>query len=437
MFSSLSASEAEADAAYVASQIGVEVEDTVAGQAGIYTLVRPLGGGATGTVYSAKSMDDATAADVAIKFYTGENGEEDRDRELELLGKLSGLCNLVACVVDQGETNMFDDSHPFIVIELVADACTVGDLVKYTSKLPQGTVDAPKYTDIERIMRGVMRQVAVGVEQMHKQGIAHNDLHAGNVLVTNFRSLTLDEWREAFPGANFDDGRVDVLTYLTWRVQSVRKQTRGVTKLRDQLSVAKKSLIRNPGNQIVQQEVESLTEALEELESRVTAVMAEETERLTDWVERNLDFQVRIIDFDKAVEISDEKVFPSGSEDPQSARKGMTDPEAPRTDVWQIGQLALWLIKGKRLLYLRLDTGIFDNYEITPEGEDVRIGRASLQLNIIRNTARFAYPQSLGTLGQYWTGRAEIPYPFEDIADAMQNEADKRLTMEEMVAFIG
>lgn len=291
-----------------------DVPSTVRVDGEIYTRQDSLGGGSTGDVFLA---EDSRGRKVVIKFYApGDIASQ--QRELEILMTLTGLCDVVACSIIGGVEN----DVPFLVIELVDNAMSVNALSAWT---------APRIAEpgVQSVVRRVMAEIVDGVAQMHEAGVAHLDLHPGNILVVS-------------------DGLADFM----------------------------------------------------------------------DGGGEPEDIRIRIIDFDRAVVISSSRPFDSSELEDPVDRQGFSDPEAVRTDVWQLGALAVWLTTGSRLMLA--DPSLFADLE-------------GLVFNIqaLRNIARGDYFTALKALGNS-RGAIDVPAPLQDLSPATEIQPAQRMTVSEM-----
>lgn len=447
---------------HIMNSIGVEIREQARGEKGRYRLTKMLGGGITGNVwygYLVEEFGDYNPPpSVAVKVYKGVDPEGDRDKEVSILNRLEGLCDVVACVVDQGVAG--SESAPCMMMSLVDEAIPLVSLTGWTSRLPQGDEDSPKNTDIERIMTGVMRQLTEGVNSMHEQGVAHLDLHAGNILLTNRVGVTEDEWTDAFPGVCVDTEDIDVLTYLKTRSKFMSAMTSRLRRLKAGLSVLEDDIADVGPRADVEEQIARLKDEIQEEEALLD--MDSVVARLTTWVEDHLDFEIRVVDFDRAVIISDDIILDTEYEDPsyqppeevesdsddieivfdsdeeEVFRTSVvqevktTDPYARLADVWQVGQIALWLVNGRRLLENSLNSNVFVSFELTVEGVEWRKTQNSLSLEQIVSSSRGMAigNKALPLFGKYWSGRAEIPYPYNDLSDSMNNDPLLRPSMQ-------
>ena len=140
---------------------------------GRYTLLRPVGLGATGTVWAA--TDPELERTVALKIFRvlGEQREVARRlREARVMAKTRHPN--VLDVYDVGQ----DGPLAFIVTALV-EAGTLADAIA-EGPLP--------WRDVLRIGR----EVAAGADALHRAGLLHRDIKPGNILLAPDRALLAD-----------------------------------------------------------------------------------------------------------------------------------------------------------------------------------------------------------------------------------------------------
>lgn len=145
-----------------------DVPDTVSVNGHTYTREDSLGAGSTGDVFLAR---DSEGNSVVIKFY-GPGELSAQRHEINILMRLRDLCDLVACSIVAG----IENDIPFLVIELVENAMSLEALSAWT---------APRMGEprVQRLAGRIMLAIVHGVAQLHANGVAHLDLHAGNVLL--------------------------------------------------------------------------------------------------------------------------------------------------------------------------------------------------------------------------------------------------------------
>jgi serine/threonine-protein kinase len=139
-------------------------------QVGAYTLIAPLGGGGTGSVWLARRSDGRFEAKVAIKLLNaalvGQPAERRFMREGSLLAKL--IHPHIARLIDAG---IAPGGQPYLALEHVEGE----PIDKYCE---QHCLDT-------RAQVRLFLDVLAAVEQAHSQLIVHRDLKPSNILVTN------------------------------------------------------------------------------------------------------------------------------------------------------------------------------------------------------------------------------------------------------------
>lgn len=138
---------------------------------GRYRLIRVMGAGAMGVVWSARN--ESTERDFAIKLMMPDAAKDPARlqrffKEAKLAGRLRHRC-----IVEVYDLGRLDDAHggaPYLVMELL-DGEPLDSMLRRVGKLPSGTA-----------LR-IIRDVAQGLEVAHAQGIVHRDLKPANVFL--------------------------------------------------------------------------------------------------------------------------------------------------------------------------------------------------------------------------------------------------------------
>lgn len=133
--------------------------------AGKYRLVRPLGEGGMGVVWSA--VNDVTGGQVALKLLV----RPEPELRVRMLREARAVCAIrhrnVLQVHDVGQT---DTGDPFLVMELLSGE-TLADLLARKRRLLPGEA------------AGIGRDVARALSAAHEQGILHRDLKPANIFL--------------------------------------------------------------------------------------------------------------------------------------------------------------------------------------------------------------------------------------------------------------
>ena len=135
---------------------------------GPYEIVKVVGRGATGTVYSARK--EGSAGEVAIKVLRSGASDEAYDRfarEISIARRL--VHRHIVRVVDSGE----DDDAPFLVMEVLR-----GQSLRELLRQGHPTLDLATRIDI-------VAQLCTGLHYAHEHGLVHRDVKPANVFLTD------------------------------------------------------------------------------------------------------------------------------------------------------------------------------------------------------------------------------------------------------------
>lgn len=135
---------------------------------GPYQLIQQLGDGGFARVWQARQMEPLNR-DVALKVLKPGMASAEALRQFQI--ELESLSQMnhphVARVLDAGQT---ESGQPYLVMELVSDACTV------TEWCEQRALDITHRLSL-------FLQLCAAVQHAHQQGVIHCDLKPNNVLV--------------------------------------------------------------------------------------------------------------------------------------------------------------------------------------------------------------------------------------------------------------
>jgi len=139
---------------------------------GRYRLVRVIGAGAMGVVWSARN--ESTERDFAIKLMTPESAKDPQRlqrffKEAKLAGRLRHRCIVEVYDLGRIESGPLAGA-PYLVMELL-DGEPLDGMLRRIGKLPAGTA-----------LR-VVSEVARGLSVAHAQGVVHRDLKPANVFL--------------------------------------------------------------------------------------------------------------------------------------------------------------------------------------------------------------------------------------------------------------
>ncbi|KAF8474634.1 kinase-like domain-containing protein [Kalaharituber pfeilii] len=168
-----------------------------------YEILHKLGFGAFGTVWLAK--DIVNNRNVSIKIVVADQSEEHSSRELRILRHLS--CSTLShagkryipTLIDSFYLDGPNGRHLCLVMDVV------GPIASFVGERCKGERLTAKLT------RMVSRQLMLAVDYLHECGVAHGDIHVGNVL---FRYPGLD----TLAGDRIEDMLGEPMTGLVTRI---------------------------------------------------------------------------------------------------------------------------------------------------------------------------------------------------------------------------
>lgn len=162
------------------------IEDRL-GESGRFTVVRKLGYGTYGTVWMC--WDTKVKKLRAVKVMQAETSREDYDKEVGLLAQLSK---------DDGEVSMEEAYENRLAVPLEhfwQDGPNGRHLCIVMPVLGPNVMKAKAMGDVD-FLKDVCSQVIGGLAFLHSKGMAHGDLHPGNVLLqTTLSDLEVDDIR--------------------------------------------------------------------------------------------------------------------------------------------------------------------------------------------------------------------------------------------------
>jgi len=141
-----------------------------------YTLTRKLGEGAFGEVFQAEDGPK----NVAIKFAKASASTDQFSRFLKVQSKIKS--DHIVQVLDSD----LDATPARIVMELV-DGCTLRDVINKIAEAGAWQYRRPA-------MLYILREIAAGLRDAHKQGVSHLDLKPSNVLISSMGEVKLTDF---------------------------------------------------------------------------------------------------------------------------------------------------------------------------------------------------------------------------------------------------
>lgn len=172
-----------------------------------YTLDELIGKGSFGRVYKATSNSGRT---VAVKIISIDEGDSLDPKRSDTFGDILKEVNTLKILGTSGAKNvnvvidalLFGQSM-WVVTELCAGG-SVATLMRPTGGLPRKWI-VP-----------ILREVAVAIHWVHKEGIIHRDIKCANVLVTDTGQVQLCDFGVAGIIQNRSDKRSTVTGTLQW-----------------------------------------------------------------------------------------------------------------------------------------------------------------------------------------------------------------------------
>lgn len=173
----------------------VLIEDSL-GESNRFKVLRKLGHGSFGTVWMC--WDNKMERLRAVKVMHAETIKEDYEKEIKLLHLLSDGGDQVS-VEDAYENHLAvplehfwqegpNGRHPCIVMPVLGPNVQIAKFL--------GNVD---------FLKDICSQVASGLAFLHSKGLAHGDLHPGNILLqTNINDLKLEDARPLFKQFSYE-----------------------------------------------------------------------------------------------------------------------------------------------------------------------------------------------------------------------------------------
>ena len=189
-------------------QASIEEECSVSGKAPPpYTLDELIGKGTFGRVYKATSNSGRA---VAVKIISIEEGDILDPKRSDTFGDILKEVNTLKLLGTSGAKN----------VNVVIDALLFGQTMWMVTELCAGgsvaTLMRPTGGLPEKWIVPILREVAVAIYWVHKQGIIHRDIKCANILVTDSGQVQLCDFGVAGIIESRFDKRSTVTGTLQW-----------------------------------------------------------------------------------------------------------------------------------------------------------------------------------------------------------------------------
>lgn len=196
-------------AAQDAQRVQASIEDECAGSGRSpppYTLDELIGKGTFGRVYKATSKSGQA---VAVKIISIEEGDILDPKRSDTFGDILKEVNTLKRLGTSGAKN----------VNVVIDALLFGQNIWMVTELCAGgsvaTLMRPTGGLPEKWIVPILREVAVAIYWVHKEGIIHRDIKCANILVTDAGQVQLGD----FGVAGIIEGRFDKRSTVTGTLQ--------------------------------------------------------------------------------------------------------------------------------------------------------------------------------------------------------------------------
>lgn len=374
--------------------------------------------GAYGEVW--RGLDTETGEFVAIKFYREETqAKKNWENETRALEKVSQymeaqvdagietpdqICTLVACQVDFGQGELFGKVRYYVVLSLIRFFNELYDMASRTIprleryRPPPGMLPAKRVSiarqnekTVQLVKLLVASRLVDSILTLHAAGVAHGDLHSGNVVITdsleNQVQISVEEWR-----LRFGDEAVECFNPLETSMDRFIR-LRAVYGFRED----------DPND---------------------------ENEELR-WMLDNLAFDAKLLDLNLAIiDPGDGSLVTGSQRDPvYRPKQKISFEEAKQVDLWDVGRLLFQVAAGNEVWNLPYNEKWWVDLEMRP-------GSRFTKKSLINSLKLQKQGQVLDRLGRETTGTIRLPSPFSEVSAVFSIEPVDRMSLVDVQATI-
>lgn len=394
-----------------------------------FRVVGRLGSGVFGDVYTARReillnnrrwtlVDDKL---YALKIFPADesaelDGRTSFERELEAVRELFNdpdTHQLMAPLVQQGNLRSEGQEeattyYPYLLFDLITPTVTLSTIIPI--------LQASGY---DTVKNGIIRRVAETLEQLHtrnddRPGVAHRDLHGGNVLIVNSIGVDMDAleraWQDKFFGTDaegnflYPGAAVIKNNYPDFLTRALPSDGCVVPEppVLLQRYLELRAIIFNATRELA----DSMNKTYEEFNMQ----MEETNNSFLDFERQFVPFEIRLIDFGKALILDDNDRRILRVSDPMWWIPGPNAITGPRVDVWQMSVLAFLMTTGRNALQPGVPEAVYQTVE--RRSQELRVGgpdadiQEELLADLIGNSSEDLTIDELVTWpSRQWRGR--------------------------------